>query len=230
MAIFKAKNPFHKLQLWYFIKKIKFKSNKNLDPYIEHAKREFKTVGYIPLDQKQEDGPNKWIQENIIELLDVFNKQGHSATSAEYCINMFSKLAKFEPLCPLLGDDSEWNKIDLTSSFDKPMIYQNNRCSHVFKENDITYDINGYIFWHWAERELYEDEDRYPGTTKYKSYFTSKYSRKIVDFPYTPEIKYIEVESYEVNEDDNNIKEPGSGFWYTKYPENIIEEYERTFK
>ena len=36
--------------------------------FINHAKREFLAVGYIPLDQDQEDGPNKWIQENILEL------------------------------------------------------------------------------------------------------------------------------------------------------------------
>ena len=33
---------------------------------VEHAKREFLRAGYTPLDQEQEAGPNKWIQENVL--------------------------------------------------------------------------------------------------------------------------------------------------------------------
>ena len=69
-----------------------------MSDYVNHAKAEFKKLGYIPLDQEQEEGPNKWIQENVLELLDVFSKQGHSGFSAPYCIDMFQKLALFKPL------------------------------------------------------------------------------------------------------------------------------------
>ena len=107
--------------------------------YIDHAKREFLAVGYKPIEEC-EDGPNKWIQENILELLEVLGKQGHSGTSIHFVVDYFSKLAKFEPLCPLSGADSEWiNNID-------PEMWQNSRCSHVFKKNGIAYDIDGYVF------------------------------------------------------------------------------------
>lgn len=76
--------------------------------YIEHAKREFLALGYKPIDQ-EEDGPNKWIQEAVLALLEVHAKQGHSGFSNEFAVDYFSKLAKFEPLCPLSGDDSEWS-------------------------------------------------------------------------------------------------------------------------
>lgn len=202
---------------------------------IEHAKNEFKAAGYIPLDQEQEDGPNKWIQENILELLEVFGNQGHSGTSASYCIDMFTKLANYEPICPLTGEDDEWSYLDY--NFNGP-VYQNKRCSHVFKDKDgIAYNINGYVFWHWSERELDEDEEGYPRIRKYKSHFVTNYSRKKVTFPCSIEDlkpEYIEVESYEVNKDATdedylNKLEPGSGWWHTVYPGWIKNQYEKDF-
>jgi len=71
--------------------------------YREHALREFKAVGY-DLNDKDE-GPDKWIMENVLELLEVFGEQGHSGFSAPICISMFRQLAMFEPLGPLTGAD-----------------------------------------------------------------------------------------------------------------------------
>jgi len=105
-----------------------------------HALRELRAIGYVPLDLPQENGPNKWIQNNVIELIRVFSKQGHSGMSASYCISMFEKLARFEPLGPLTGADDEWNEVG-------EGMLQNNRCSHVFKGADgRAYDIDGRIF------------------------------------------------------------------------------------
>lgn len=40
----------------------------------KHAVLEFKSVGYKAIeDCTEEDGPNKWIQENVLELLEVFS-------------------------------------------------------------------------------------------------------------------------------------------------------------
>lgn len=140
---------------------------------VEHAKVEFKAAGYIPLDQEQEDGPNKWIQENIIELLETFGKQGHSGFSASYCISVFEKLARYEPLVPLTGEDWEWNEVGTG-------MFQNKRCSHVFKENGQAYDIEGRIF-------------RYPDGGCY----TSGKSRVNITFPYTPKREYVDVSERE---------------------------------
>ena len=197
---------------------------------IEHAKNEFKSAGYIPLDQEQEDGPNKWIQENILELLEVFGNQGHSGTSASYCIDMFKKLANYEPICPLTGEDDEWTCLDY--GFNGPA-YQNKRCSHVFKDKDgKAYDIDGYIFWHWVEIPLDEGEEDYPGIRK--SYFGSNYSKRLIEFPYVPKKEYIAVECYEVNKDATdddylNKLEPGSGWWHTVYPAWIKNQYQKDF-
>ncbi len=174
--------------------------------YLEHAKREFLAVGYKPIEE--EDGPNKWIQENIFELLEVFSKQGHSGSSAPYCIEVFRKLAAFEPLCPLTGEDSEWNICELSSKES----YQNNRCSHVFKENGVAYDIYGYIF---------RDQTG--------SCHTGYESARLVTFPYSPKSITIDVVSYEVNKDTNE-REEGSGWWHTEYPQHVLVEREELEK
>lgn len=134
---------------------------------IEHAKREFLAVGY---KQDEEEGPNKWIQENVLELLRVFANQGHSGMSAPYCVGMFEKLALFEPLAPLTGEDHEWMEVSKG-------VWQNVRAPRVFKGKDgRAYDIEGRIF-------------RAPNGTCY----TSGDSRVFVEFPYTPSREYVDV-------------------------------------
>jgi hypothetical protein len=201
-----------KLALWF----LRWNAKKEGSNYVKHAARELQALGYSLSDK--EEGPNKWIQANLFELLAVFAAQGHSGSSAPYCVNMFSKLALFELLCPLTGETAEWNNIDSES-------WQNNRCSHVFKgKNGVAYDIDGYVFWHWSERPLESDEEGYPGISRFKSYFKSNMSRKLVTFPYqTQKPEYVEVDSFEVNKESNE-REPGSGWWETIYPDHIIKE------
>jgi hypothetical protein len=46
---------------------------------VEHAKKEFEIKGWLGLP---EDDPQAWVVEDVLELLEVFAKQGHSGTSA----------------------------------------------------------------------------------------------------------------------------------------------------
>lgn len=141
---------------------------------VEHAKRELSLVGYNLNDT--EEGPNKWIVENILELMEVFSKQGHSGSSAPYCIGMFSTLAKYEILSPLTGEDNEWRNVSMYSTTNEPF-YQNIRCSHVFKDITGCYDTNGKVF---------KDQNG--------CYFTSKDSKVYIEsFPYTPKTEYVDV-------------------------------------
>lgn len=134
--------------------------------YEDHAEQEFKALGW----DFTEDGPNKWIRENVLELLGVFSKQGHSGSSAPYCIGLFEKLARFEPLAPITGADDEWVEVS-------EGIWQNRRCSHVFKGSDgRAYDIDGRIF-------------REPNG----ACFTNRDSRVYIEFPYTPKREYVDV-------------------------------------
>ena len=102
------------------------------------------------------------------------------------------KLARFEPLTPLTGDDDEFNDV---SYEDGKTLYQNKRASNIFKkENESAYTLDGRIF---------SDNG---GIT----WFTNKDSKKTIKFPYIPkypEEVYIEYhdssgESYDIITDD----------------------------
>lgn len=149
--------------------------------YKFHAMNEFRAAGWTNEDGTFKDEMQEAICNHVLKLLDVFDGEGHSGSSAPYAIKLFSTLAKFEPLTPLTGEDWEWNDV---STFDGVTLYQNKRCSHVFKENDEAYDSNGKVFYDW-----YTDEQT---GEKFKSYFTSRDSRVKIKFPYTPTVEYIE--------------------------------------
>ena len=156
---------------------------------IEHAKREFLALGYIPLDQKQENGPNKWIQEGVLELIEVFSKQGHSGSSAPYCVRCFEKLALFKPLTPIKCDDVEWVEVG-------ERVYQNKRLSSVFKEGKEgkPYYLNAIV---WRNQK---------GCTYTGGAFNSKgemiRSRQFIKLPFTSKTFYVDVIEKEVKKDD----------------------------
>ena len=157
--------------------------------YIEHAELEFKAAGWVDSDGNFTDEMQGLICNQILELLELFDSHGHSGSTAPYAINLFSTLAKFEPIVPLTGEDWEWTDL----SYDGDIGYQNKRCSSVFKDADgRAYDIQGKVFWEWYERDLDEEEEGYPGTRKYKSHYTCEDSRVYVEFPYTPTTEYVE--------------------------------------
>lgn len=160
---------------WY-----RFKTRNEVSNYELHARREMRAMLADDADEM-----DKLMAEQVIDLLRTFSKHGHSGFSAPYAVNMFSKLAKYEPLGPLTGEDSEWNCIsDYCCKDDDYATYQNNRASHVFKHvytdgrPDYAYDINGKVF---------VDVD---GCS-----YTSNESKVEITFPYDPTTEYVTVES-----------------------------------
>ena len=155
-----------------------------------HAETEFRAAGWIDENGNFKDEMQKAICDHVMLLLAVFAEEGHSGSSSSYAVDMFKKLAMYEPLVPLTGEDWEWNEC-------ADGVFQNKRCSYVFKQSDRfngqAYDINGIVFYEWCERSLDEDEEGYPGTRRFKSYFTSKNSAVPVTSPYTPKTEYREV-------------------------------------
>lgn len=136
---------------------------------IEHLNNEWKAAGW----DNSDDEMQAQVYQNLKELLGVFSQQGHSGFSAPYVLNLFAKLARFEPITPLTGADEEWDEV-------RPGVYQNNRCSHVFKGdphfNGEAYDIRGRVF---------QCEDG--------SCYTSAESAVQITFPYTPQTAYVPV-------------------------------------
>lgn len=154
---------------------------KNLET---HARAEFKAAGWLDENGNFKDEMQEMICNHVLKLLEVFSDEGHSGSSAPYAINLFSTLAKFEPLVPLTGEDWEWNDVSEFGGRDDGPLYQNKRCSRVFKDSSGAYDKEGIVFWEW-----FTD----PETGKvFKSHYTSRESRVPVTFPYTPKTEYLE--------------------------------------
>ena len=149
---------------------------------IKHAWTEFKAAGWLNADAEFTDEMQAMICDNVIELLKTFSDQGHSGTSAPYAIELFTKLAKYEPLVPLTGEDWEW--VNVSNYGDGSPHWQNKRCGHVFKDENGAYDINGIVWYDWMTDEETGE--------KYKSHFTNRESRVKVEFPYTPKTEYRE--------------------------------------
>ena len=116
----------------------KRKSQMNL---IEFAKQEFSFLGYTPIEKLKESSPNRWIQENVLELIKVFcGQEGYfeCSYSSKLKADYFRKLVMFEPLSPITGNDDEWEEI-------KNNIYRNKRLRSVFKKGK-----NGKPYYSYA--------------------------------------------------------------------------------
>ena len=137
-----------------------------------HAKKEMEIAGLFDKDSDY----GGMLGDAVMKMIKVFADEGHSGFSAGMAVSVFEKVAKFEPLTPLTGADDEW--MDIAEYGDGSMCWQNIRCSHVFKDKDGAYDIDGRIF-------------REPDG----SCFTNFDSRVRVTFPYTPKREYVDVPS-----------------------------------
>lgn len=132
---------------------------------VDYAKTELQRAGMFDDDSDYKGA----LAEAVVRMIEQFEAEEHSDMSANMAVNLFERLARFEPLTPLTGDDDEWIETS-------PGVFQNRRCSHVFKEGGQAYDIEGRIF-------------RRPNG----ACFTSRDSRVPVTFPYRPKSEYVDV-------------------------------------
>ena len=144
---------------------------------ITHAQNEFRAAKWIDDNGNYCDEMQGMICDHVLKLLQVFSDEGHSGSSAPYAINMFARLAKYEPIAPLTGEDWEWNEVSERMG---SKCWQNKRASHVFKDETGAYDINGKVFWEWMP----DLDENGPTGKAHKSYYTSRDSRVPVTFPY----------------------------------------------
>lgn len=80
---------------------------RELSNYHKHAVEEMKRIGYsFDEDGYPTQGPNEDFDMNyemsmgILEILDVFSRQGHSGFSAGIALQILEKVMKFEPITP----------------------------------------------------------------------------------------------------------------------------------
>lgn len=133
---------------------------------VDHAERE---LSLISMGKDCKDGMNRSMHDHIIRMVQAFEDEGHSGLSASYAVSILRKLLAYEPISPLTGEDKEWNEV-------AEGMFQNKRCSRIFKQDGRIYDIEGRVF-----RE------------KDGSCFTNKESRVDITFPYTPKTEYVDV-------------------------------------
>lgn len=153
---------------------------------LKWAENELLLAGYNKDDQ--EDGPNKWLAEGTLELLKVFDEQGHSGSSAPYALALFEKLAMWKPITPLTGEDDEWMEVVEGT-------WQNKRNCAVFKKEDgQAYWAQGRIFWEWCSAPDVDDGK------PFKLTFRSPDSRVNITFPWTqpdkPEYVFVPTDRY----------------------------------
>jgi len=134
----------------------------------------------IGLTEDNKDEMNEAMRKHILHMVQEFSKEGHSGFSAGYAANILSKLFMYKPLSPLQGTENEWMEVYMDKGVP---VFQNKRCSHVFRENGQAYDSEGKIFWEWNQ------------DGKTKSYFTRRESRVNITFPYTPTRVYEEAQN-----------------------------------
>lgn len=116
----------------------------------------------------------------VMRLLRVFAAEEHSGGSAALATDLFARLVRFEPLTPLTGEDAEWTPV-------ADGLWQNRRCSRVFKDVAGAHDIEGIVFVE-------------PDGTR----FTNAASHVPVRFPYTPKTILVRVEAPSPLESDQN--------------------------
>lgn len=104
---------------------------------VEYARKELELIGAF---SEKDDFYGGMTGDAVMELVEVFAKQGHSGTSANLVRNLFNKVADYKPLCALTLNDDEWLEVGEGT-------YQNKRNSAVFKEgkDGRAYYLNAYV-------------------------------------------------------------------------------------
>jgi hypothetical protein len=89
----------------------------------------------------------KKVTKNVMDVVKIFDKQGHSGFSASYTLNLIRMLLDWKPIEPLTGEDDEWEEVKEWNK--EKNTQQNKRCSAVFRDNfdnSTAYYLHGKVF------------------------------------------------------------------------------------
>lgn len=148
---------------------------------LDRARLELVIAGLDPAPsaspiEEGKNAPQNWMGRDVMELLDVFAKQGHSGASAPLIANLFYRLVRGEVLTPLQGTADEW--MDQTASSGGNPTFQNKRCFSIFAA-----DASGKDAVNVAGR-IFIDKNG-------AAFSQSKRSSTPVTFPCIPVTEYI---------------------------------------
>lgn len=102
---------------------------------ILHARNELERAGLF--DKSSDYGGA--LGDAIMEIMEKFSDQDFSGYAAGMATHIVGRLSQFKVITPLTGDDDEW--VDHGDG-----VFQNKRCSSVFKEQGGAHDIDGKVF------------------------------------------------------------------------------------
>jgi len=160
----------------------------------QHAQTELELAGYFSNEGMYGD----LIGKAVMELIEVFANQGHSGMSAGVVSGLFNKLANYEPLQGITGRDEEWGEV-FNDAKGQP-VYQNKRCSTMFKYSDGRVSYNSSIIKRcpngttWSGPLYLTREDAINNVNKIEV--------EVRGFPFTPKTFYIDVLEEEIEKDD----------------------------
>jgi hypothetical protein len=168
---------------------------------VEHAKTELEIAGLFDKDGDFYEGATG---KSVMELIELFSKQGHSGMSAPIVADLFKRLANYEPLQPITGKDEEWVEVSKYTDTGKEW-YQNKRCSALFKDgkDGKPYYIDAVVKRdqrgiNWSGRAWLNEQDWLNGD---RNLMVDKRGY-VKSFPFTPKTFYIDVRDVEVSKDD----------------------------
>jgi len=127
----------------------------------------------------------------ILALCEAFGKSGQSGGSAPYTASAISqaikKLMLKEPICDVTGHESEW--VDVSEISDGELLWQNSRCSGLFKYPDGKLSYVDAIVWKGEE-----DWDTFTGRVYIdEKDFELIGSSQFAKLPFKPKTFYIDV-------------------------------------
>ena len=128
----------------------------------------------------------------ILALCEAFGKSGQSGGSAPMTASAISQAVKHlmlqEPICPVTGIDEEWVNVREVSEEDE-MMYQNKRCSALFKSKSGKCWYIDAIVWKGEEEYDTFTGGVYIDDKNFELIGSSQY----VKLPFKPKTFYIDV-------------------------------------
>lgn len=127
----------------------------------------------------------------ILALCEAFGRSGQSGGSAPYVASAITqalnKLLLQSPICEITGHESEW--VNVSQYSDGEWLFQNSRCSSVFKSSDG--------ICHYIDAIVFQGEDKFDTFTgavyKDDTYFELIGSSQNIKLPFTPKTFYVDV-------------------------------------
>lgn len=141
---------------------------------VEHAKTELQMAG---LFDESGDFYGGMTGKAVLELVECFEKQGHSGMSAPMVVSIFQKVANFKTINPIKCTEDEWCEVSEGT-------FQNKRLSSVFKQGKECkpYYLDAIV---WEEKDGGAFTGEVEGIT----------SRQFIKLPFEPKTFYVLIDS-----------------------------------